>query len=129
MSLAPAGRVVLPALKPPRPAPVADTSWSSGGVSTRAPGAGSPRPRRPSAARARIGCTATTPASPSQRGDQTDAHPAGRDPIACWTWASATPRTPTSPGWLVDHRRRQMTAAHPAPVATIPIPYTKGRRS
>ena len=20
-------------------------------------------------------------------------------PIACWTWASATPRTPTSPGW------------------------------
>jgi flavoprotein hydroxylase len=30
---------------------------------------------------------------------------------------------------LVDHLRRQMTAAHPAPVATIPIPYTKGRRS
>lgn len=30
---------------------------------------------------------------------------------------------------LVDDLRRQMTAAHPAPVATIPIPYTKGRRS
>lgn len=30
---------------------------------------------------------------------------------------------------LVDDLRLQMTAAHPAPVATIPIPYTKGRRS
>jgi hypothetical protein len=30
---------------------------------------------------------------------------------------------------LVDHLRRQMTAGYPAPVATIPIPYTKGRRS
>ena len=30
---------------------------------------------------------------------------------------------------LVDDLRLQMTAAHPAPVATIPNPYTKGRRS
>jgi hypothetical protein len=30
---------------------------------------------------------------------------------------------------LVDDLRRQMIAAHPAPVATIPISYTKGRRS
>ena len=30
--------------------------------------------------------------------------------------------------FVSDHLRRQMSA-HPAPVATIPIPYTKGRRS
>jgi len=127
MSLAPAVLAVLPALKPPRPVLVADTSSSSGGVSTPAPGAGSPRPRRPSG-RARIGCTATTPASPSQRGDQTDAHPAGRDADRVLdVGIRDAPNTDLS--GLVDHLRRQMTAAHPAPVATIPIPYTKGRRS
>jgi hypothetical protein len=94
MSLAPAVLAVLPALKPPPTAPVAGTSLSSGGVSTPALGAGSPRPRRPSAARARIGCTA---------------HDAGLSGL--------------------DDLRRQMTAAHPAPVETIPIPYTKGRPS
>ena len=127
MSLAPAVLAVLPAPKPPRPAPVAVTSSSSGGVSTPAPGAGSPRPRHPSAARARIGCTATTPASPSQRGDQTDAHPAGRDADRVLD-VGIRDAAKTDLSGLVDDLRRQMSA-HPAPVATIPIPYTKGRRS
>ena len=47
MSLAPAVLAVLPALKPPRPAPVADTSSSSGGVSTPAPRCRVPAPTPP----------------------------------------------------------------------------------
>src|SRR4029453_10013979 len=122
-------------LKPPRPATVADTSLSSGGVSTPAPRCrvpaptpplgGPPPPRVPpppprlSAAGARIGCTPTTPASPSQRGDQTDARPAGRDADRVMDVGIRDAANADLSG-LVDDLRRQMTAAHPAPVATIP---------